>query len=164
MLQQQIDYLKAENQAQKEKLGGKKLQLTTPTAVGSLFLTSSSGSITSECLDRIVPLGERHLRRAWTTLTTIGPTSTGTFMVAATAENIDCTSLASVVNHRRNSCHTPLHSLSEIAVSTIISPAGFPGDRGTSLRCARRKTCPSSLAPPDRSTWYRSKPTMTSRG
>ena len=34
---------------------------------------------------------------------------------------------------------TFLQSLSEIAVSTII-PAGFPGDRGTSLRCARRKT------------------------
>jgi hypothetical protein len=31
-------------------------------------------------------------------------------------------------------------SLSEIAVSTIMSPEGFSGDRGTSLRCARRKT------------------------
>lgn len=45
----------------------------------------------------------------------------------------------------------PFHSFSEIAVSTIIKPAGFPGERGTSLRCARRNTCPSSLAVPARS-------------
>ena len=43
------------------------------------------------------------------------------------------------------------YNRSEIAVSTIIKPAGFPGDRGTSLRCARRNTCPSSLAVPARS-------------
>ena len=45
----------------------------------------------------------------------------------------------------------PFHNFSEIAVSTIIKPAGFPGERGTSLRCARRNTCPSSLAVPARS-------------
>jgi len=55
-------------------------------------------------------------------------------------------------------------SRSDITVSAMSRPAGFAGERGTSLRCARRNRYPSSVAVPERSIWYRPKPTITSSG
>jgi hypothetical protein len=56
--QQQVDYLMAENQVLRERLGGRKLDLTD--ADRRRFVLSTK----SECLERMVLLGERHLRWA----------------------------------------------------------------------------------------------------
>jgi hypothetical protein len=40
------------------------------------------------------------------------------------------------------------HSRSKISESTVISPVGFPGDRGTSFRWARSKTLTEWTAKP----------------
>jgi hypothetical protein len=71
VLQQEVDYLTAENRVLREKLGGRKLRLTDAERRRLAVLGKELGhkalfvlSIKSECLERMVPLGEGHLRQA----------------------------------------------------------------------------------------------------
>lgn len=59
-LQQQVDYLQAENRILRERLGDRKLPRSPNlNAYAERFVLS----IKSECLERMVLLGEWHLRR-----------------------------------------------------------------------------------------------------
>ena len=64
-----IDYLKEENRVLREQLGGRRIRLNDDqrrrlAVKGNAYAERFVFSAKSECLGRIVPLGENHLRRA----------------------------------------------------------------------------------------------------
>jgi hypothetical protein len=66
VLQQEVDYLMAENRVLRERLGNKKLRRSWAWTSSRLnaFAERFVLSIQSECFERMVPLGEEYLRRA----------------------------------------------------------------------------------------------------
>ncbi len=54
-----IEYLQAENRALREQLGPKRIRRTDAQR---RLLAEKARAVKSECLDRVIPLGERHLR------------------------------------------------------------------------------------------------------